>query len=133
MHQERGRTHTRRTRGDLRSGWLLIGICVGNRCRLGRGERGPGVSNWRVFGGLGASLGFFTIAIDIVIDGTIQAEGAELNCGTIDLVTVPRHADRLSLIKNASRIKRRTTRGLGGGRSSSGGSQTASLVLLLRC
>jgi len=62
------------------------------------------VSNRRVFGGLGASHGFFAVAVNIVIDGAIQAEGAKLNGGPVDLVTVTRHANSFTLIKHAPRV-----------------------------
>ena len=77
------------------------------------------MSDRGVLGRLGASLGLFTIAVDILIEWAIQAEGAKLDCGTVDLVAVSRHADGFELIKHAARMVDGCTgdglRGRGGG------------------
>lgn len=89
-------------------------------------KRGSRVRNGGVFRGLRASFGFFPIAIDVVVNRAIQAEGAKLYCCAVDLVTVPGHADRLELVKHASGIGRCARGRLG----CSGG--PSSLVKLLR-
>ncbi len=62
------------------------------------------MSDRGVLGRLGASLGFLAVAVNILIEGAIQAEGAELDCSTVDLVAVAGHADRFELIKHAPRM-----------------------------
>lgn len=89
-------------------------------------KRGSRVRDRGVFRGLRASFGFLPIAINVVVNRAIQAEGAELYCGAIDLVTVPGHADRFELVKHASGIGRCARGRLG----CSGG--PGSLVQLLR-
>jgi hypothetical protein len=83
------------------------------------------VGNGGILRGLRASLGFFAVAVDVVIDRSAQAESAKLDRGAVDLVAGPGHADRLELIQHAARVMEWSAgSGLGAG--------PCSLVLLLR-
>jgi hypothetical protein len=84
------------------------------------------VGNRGVLGRLGTGLGLFTIAIDVVVNGAIQAKSTKLHCSAVNLVAVPRHANSLKLIKDAPRMEGCASRRLGCGGGSAG------LVLLLR-
>jgi hypothetical protein len=89
------------------------------------------VSDGGVFGGLRASLGFFPISINIVVDGAIQAESAKLNSGAVNLITVPGHSDSLELVERTPRKGWLASRRLGrsSGKAADGG--PASLMLLM--
>jgi hypothetical protein len=93
---------------------------------LGGRKRRPGVSNRRVFGRLGTSLGLFAIAVHIVIDGAVQAESTKLNCGAVNLVAVTGHSDGFKLIEHAPRVVNRGASRWLGCRGGPGG-----LVMLL--
>jgi hypothetical protein len=87
---------------------------------------------------LSASFGLFSIAIDIVVYRAIEAEGAELHRGTINLVAISWHAHRLLLIEEFARVARHARRatlgsGFAGRRRETTRRTAASLVLLLRC
>lgn len=83
---------------------LLGGEGIGNRGGLHWRKRRPGVGDRGVLGRLGAGLGFFTIAVNILVEWAIQAESTKLDRGAVDLIAVTGHADGFKLVKHAPRM-----------------------------
>jgi hypothetical protein len=126
--------HTGRARRRERGRRLLGSEGLGNRSRLYRRQRSARLGNRRVLRRLRTSLGLFAVTINVIL--LVQAESAELNSGTIDLVTVARHANGLLLVKDAAGVGGSASRcaigGLGSGRSKATARGAGSLMLLLR-
>lgn len=69
----------------------------------------------RVVGRLCPRLGLLPIAIDVIVNGAVQAEGTELHGCAIDLVTVARHAHGLLLVEETALVARGASCGPLGG------------------
>lgn len=118
------KAHTGRSRGDLRRRRLLGGERIGNGGGLSRRKGRPGVGDRGVLRRLGASLGFFAIAVNVLIKRAIQAESTKLDCGAVDLIAVTGHANGFKLIKHAPRMVEGSASGrlrCSGGSSNAGG------------
>lgn len=73
---------------------------------MGRGKGGSRVGDGRVIGRLGTGLGLLSVAINVLVDGAVQAESAELHGRAVNLVAVARHADSLLLIEKPALVAR---------------------------
>jgi hypothetical protein len=69
------------------------------------------VGDGRVIGRLGTGLGLLSVAINVVVDGAVQAESTKLYGRTVNLVAVAGHADSLLLIEKSALVARGAHRG----------------------
>ena len=80
-------------------GWETF---CGSLCGCGW-QRSPWVGNWRVLGRLGTCLWLLTVAVNIFLACTSQAESTKLDRGAVNF-TVAWHTDSFFLVENATLV-----------------------------
>ena len=128
-----GKARTSLAGGRSSRGRLLEGLRNGGRLYGGEGRAGMG--DRRVRRGLGACLRLLTFAVDVLILGSLEAEGTELEGGAIDLLAVSGHPNGLLLVEQSPLVaggaRASAFGGLGSGSGKARRRSTSLLVLLL--